>query len=50
MATYTKPENWKKGESERLRGEGDQIRAVWTSVFETLSHTFLLLRSLSNQP
>ena len=28
MATYTKPQQWKKEESERLRGEGDQIMFI----------------------
>ena len=28
MATYTKPQQWKKEESERLRGEGDQIKFI----------------------
>ena len=26
MATYRMPQQWKKGKSERLRGEGDQIK------------------------
>ena len=28
MMAYTNPHQWKKGESERLRGEGDQIKFV----------------------
>ena len=28
MATYTLPQQWKKEESERLRGEGDQIKFI----------------------
>ena len=28
MASYTKPQQWKKEESERLRGGGDQIKFV----------------------
>ena len=28
MVAYTKPQQWKKEESERLRGEGDQIKFV----------------------
>ena len=27
MVAYTKPQQWKKEESERLRGERDQIRS-----------------------
>ena len=28
MVTYTKCQEWKKEESERLRGEGDQIKFI----------------------
>ena len=28
MAAYTKPRKWKKEDSKRLRGEGDQIESV----------------------
>ena len=28
MATYKKPQNWRKEESERLRGEGYQIKFI----------------------
>ena len=28
MAAYTKPKQWKKEESERLGGEGDQIKVI----------------------
>ena len=28
MTAYTKPKQWKKGESKRLRGEGDQIKSI----------------------
>ena len=28
MARYTKPQQWKKEGSERLRGEGDQINRL----------------------
>ena len=28
MMAYTKPQQWKKEESERLRGEGDQIKFI----------------------
>ena len=28
MATYTKPQQWKKEEGEKLRGEGDQIKFI----------------------
>ena len=28
MATYIKPQQWKKEESEKLRGEGDQIKFI----------------------
>ena len=28
MATYTKPQQMKKEKSERLRGEGDQIKFI----------------------
>ena len=28
MVTYTKPQKWTKEESERLRGEGDQIKFI----------------------
>ena len=28
MATYTKPQQWKKEKSERLRGERDQIKFI----------------------
>ena len=29
MMVYAKPQQWKKEESERLRGEGDEIRIVY---------------------
>ena len=28
MASYTTPQQWKKEKSERLRGEGDQIKFI----------------------
>ena len=28
MVAYTKPQQWKKGECERLREEGDQIKFI----------------------
>ena len=28
MVAYTKPQQWKKEESGRLRGEGDQIKFI----------------------
>ena len=28
MAAYTKPQQWKKEESERLRGERDQMKFI----------------------
>ena len=28
MVAYTKPQQWKKGESERLIGEGDEIKFI----------------------
>ena len=28
MVAYTKPQQWKKEERERLRGEGDQIEFI----------------------
>ena len=28
MVAFTKPQQWKKEESERLRGESDQIRFI----------------------
>ena len=28
MVAYTKPRQWKKEESERLRGDGDQIKFI----------------------
>ena len=28
MVAYKKPQQWKKEESERLRGEGDQIQFI----------------------
>ena len=28
MVAYTKPQQWKKEESERLRGEGDKIKFI----------------------
>ena len=28
MATYTKPQQWKKENSERLTGEGDHIKPI----------------------
>ena len=28
MAAYTKPQQWKKEESERLRGEGDHVELI----------------------
>ena len=28
MVTYRRPQQWKKEESERLRGEGDQIKFI----------------------
>ena len=28
MVAYTKPQQWKKEESERLRGESDQIKFI----------------------
>ena len=32
MATYTKPQQWKKAKIERLGGEGDQIK--YKNVFK----------------
>ena len=29
MVAYSKPQQWKKEESERLRGEGDQIKFIY---------------------
>ena len=28
MVAYTKPKRWKKEESKRIRGEGDQIKLI----------------------
>ena len=28
MVAYTKPQQWKKGEGERLRGEEDKIKVI----------------------
>ena len=28
MVAYTKPQQWKKEENERLRGEGDKIKLI----------------------
>ena len=28
MVAYTKPQQWKRKESERLKGEGDQVKFI----------------------
>ena len=34
MVAYTKPQQWKKEESERLRGKRDQIKFLVDPTFE----------------